>query len=151
MPSSLLRSSSSDSLLEALTIARPESVADYVAFITFLAVFCLYVSRGKAWDRPDPLHYMWFERPQLKDGIQKTTNKQTRNVAQRMEELVCNYLRRSSLTHNRCRTRSSLSSGDHNPERPRALRTGWPEIYTYALAWVPWPPTYQTTILTLSR
>ena len=51
-------------LSEMITLAKPKSFADLVAFVVFLLLSCFYLSRGKAWDRQDPLHHLWFERPQ---------------------------------------------------------------------------------------
>jgi NADPH-ferrihemoprotein reductase len=45
-----------------------------------------YLTRGSLWDKPDPYHYKWFERPQelaLSDRRRKT---ETRNIAQKLQE-----------------------------------------------------------------
>ena len=45
-----------------------------------------YLTRGSLWDKPDPYHYKWFERPQESALNGRHTRKETRNVAQKLEE-----------------------------------------------------------------
>ncbi|KEQ68143.1 hypothetical protein M436DRAFT_86636 [Aureobasidium namibiae CBS 147.97] len=44
-----------------------------------------YMSRGRLWDKPDPYHYKWFERPQEQMGG-KARAQQTRNIMEKLEE-----------------------------------------------------------------
>lgn len=74
-------------LQEISKYATPTGVADYAALAIIAGVSVGYLSRGILWDQPDPYHHLNFERPQLKNGGQAAnTNKQTRNIAQKMEE-----------------------------------------------------------------
>jgi NADPH-ferrihemoprotein reductase len=77
-------------LADIATLVRPTSYADMVTFITFLIAFCAYFARGKVWDKPDSLHHLWFEVPQLKDGFKKRiANKETTNIAEKLKQTVC--------------------------------------------------------------
>lgn len=77
-----------EALVSAVTIAKPQSFADLIALLCFLVAFLGYATRGKLWDKPDPYHHLWFERPQLKNDATHTITKATRNIAQKMEEAV---------------------------------------------------------------
>ncbi|KAI0127271.1 hypothetical protein BJ170DRAFT_732954 [Xylariales sp. AK1849] len=68
-----------------LVAANPKSATDIAAILALVAgsIGLAY----KPWDRPDPYHQLWFEKPQLKDGAQKERVKATRNIAQKLEEL----------------------------------------------------------------
>lgn len=67
--------------------ATPTGVADYAALAVIVAAGAGYFSRGILWDQPDPYYHLNFERPQLKNGGQAANvNKETRNIAQKMEE-----------------------------------------------------------------
>src|ERR1700735_341640 len=60
---------------------------DDIAILALLALGgASYLTRGSLWDKPDPYHYKWFERPQesLLDG--NAAQCQTRNIAQKLEE-----------------------------------------------------------------
>lgn len=46
-----------------------------------------YMSWGRLWDKPDPYHYKWFERPQEQLGG-KLGAQQTRNIMEKLEETV---------------------------------------------------------------
>jgi NADPH-ferrihemoprotein reductase len=72
-----------------LTLTTPTSHADIVALIVVLITSCLYLTQGKIWDRSDPLHHLWFEIPQLKDGFKKrAATKETTNIAEKLKQLV---------------------------------------------------------------
>jgi len=66
----------------------PKSSADFIILLATIIVLFGYLTRDKTWDKPDPYHHLWFERPQLKDGDTRLASKQTRNIAQRMKDLV---------------------------------------------------------------
>lgn len=73
---------------QVITISKPKSFADLVILIVTIIALFGYLARDKTWDKPDPYHHLWFERPQLKNGSKRSASKQTRNIAQRMEDLV---------------------------------------------------------------
>ncbi|KAJ5168353.1 uncharacterized protein N7482_003947 [Penicillium canariense] len=76
-------------LLQAISkYATPTGIADYTALAILLGTGATCLSRGLLWDKPDPYHHLAFEKPQLKDGglVGANANKETRNIAQRMEE-----------------------------------------------------------------
>lgn len=45
-----------------------------------------FLTRGSLWDKPDPHHYKWFERPQEAFLNGNVAQGQTRNIAQKLEE-----------------------------------------------------------------
>ena len=45
-----------------------------------------WLTRGKLWDKPDPYHHVWFERPQESTRNGGNIQKETRNIAQKLEE-----------------------------------------------------------------
>ncbi|KAJ6147241.1 hypothetical protein N7497_009223 [Penicillium chrysogenum] len=74
-------------LQELSKYTTPTGVADYAALALIGGIGATFLSRGRLWDKPDPLHHLWFERPQLKNGGQAdSANKETRNIAQKLEE-----------------------------------------------------------------
>lgn len=64
---------------------HPRSFADFVAIALIVLLSSLHFTRGIAWDRPDPHHYIYFEKPQQNEGL-SSQPKATRNVAQKLEE-----------------------------------------------------------------
>lgn len=66
--------------------AKPSSTADGVAVLLFLLSALGYLTRGRVWDKPDPHHGIWFERPQLADGASSGKVAATRDVAQKLAE-----------------------------------------------------------------
>lgn len=123
-------------LLDLFSFAKPQTLVDSIALVAFLSVLIICLSRGKVWDRPGPLHHLWFERPQLKHGVVWAAEKQTRNVAQRMEELV-NLLHDPSLHGLRLimplRIGNWSSSGVHNPGLRKLSQIDWPGMPSYDL------------------
>ena len=69
-----------------LSALQPKSIADVAAIAIFSAIALAYGLRGKAWDRKDPYHHIWFERPQKEGAVLGSTAKATRNIAQKLEE-----------------------------------------------------------------
>jgi len=78
-----------DALLKLSQLAKPTSYADVVAFGLIALGSAGYLLRGIVWDKPDPYHHVWFERPQEKDAASRNAKKETRNIAQKPEDLVC--------------------------------------------------------------
>lgn len=74
-------------LLGVSKYATPTGYADYVALALLGGLGATYLSRGRLWDKPDPLNHLLFERPQLKNnGQASTANKETRNIAHKLKE-----------------------------------------------------------------
>lgn len=71
-----------------INLGPPTGAADYAALGVFGAVSAAYLLKGKVWDRPDPYHNLWFEKPQEKDSAGNARAKETRNIAQKLEESV---------------------------------------------------------------
>ena len=75
--------------LNGLTDFARSAPADDVAVLGLALVASAgYLLKGIVWDRPDPYHYTWFERPQEKDSAARNLQKETRNIAQKLEETV---------------------------------------------------------------
>ncbi|KAF2630627.1 cytochrome P450 reductase 2 [Macroventuria anomochaeta] len=72
--------------LPAVQSAKPSSTADGVAVLLLLLSALGYLTHGRVWDRPDPHHGIWFERPQLADGASSGRVAATRDVAQKLTE-----------------------------------------------------------------
>ncbi|XPT02208.1 NADPH--hemoprotein reductase [Ascochyta lentis] len=70
----------------AVQSAKPSSTADGVAVLLFLLSALGYLTRGRVWDKPDPHHGVWFEKPQLADGASSGRVAATRDVAQKLVE-----------------------------------------------------------------
>ncbi|KAJ5659443.1 hypothetical protein N7507_005894 [Penicillium longicatenatum] len=79
---------SPETLAELQKYVTPTGIADYAALAIIAGVSAGYMSRGTFWDKPDPHYHLYFERPQLKNGGQAGvgSNKETRNIAQKLEE-----------------------------------------------------------------
>jgi NADPH-ferrihemoprotein reductase len=67
---------------------KPSGYADYAAITAFSFVFGIYLLKGKVWDRPDPYHHVWFEKPQIAYAAAKSRVRETRNISQMLEETV---------------------------------------------------------------
>ncbi|PYH95396.1 NADPH-cytochrome P450 reductase [Aspergillus ellipticus CBS 707.79] len=85
----------SPELLQDLAkVMTPTGVADYAALTLLSMAAGTYLSRGILWDQPDPYHYRWYERPQLKMGGLAGANgsKETRNIAHKLDEVDKNIV-----------------------------------------------------------
>lgn len=84
---------------QMLTAAQPKSVADIATILALVASTIGVVYRP--WDQPDPYEHLWFERPQLKKCRNNARVKATRNIAQKLDELVsmrfCDELNRQDF------------------------------------------------------
>ncbi|KAI4762072.1 cytochrome P450 reductase 1 [Aureobasidium sp. EXF-3400] len=65
---------------------KPTGYADYAAITAFSFALGTYLLKGKAWDRPDPYHHVWFEKPQIADAAVSDRVKETRDISQKLEE-----------------------------------------------------------------
>jgi hypothetical protein len=68
-------------------IIAPANYADAAALAVIATASVAYTLRKYTWDRPDPYEYIWYERPQA-NGAKGNAARVTRNIAQRLEELV---------------------------------------------------------------
>ena len=66
----------------------PATVGDTLALITMLLVAAAYFLADYTWNRPSSYRHMYYERPQEKDAATRLATRATRNIAQRLEELV---------------------------------------------------------------
>ncbi|KAF4539528.1 NADPh-cytochrome p450 reductase [Lasiodiplodia theobromae] len=75
-----------ETLKELSKAATPQSYADVAALGVIALGSAGYILRNYTWDKPDPYDYIWYERPQLKNGGALNAKKETRNIAQKLEE-----------------------------------------------------------------
>ncbi|MCJ1251128.1 hypothetical protein MMC30_008359 [Trapelia coarctata] len=73
------------SLHNLVNLARNALLDDVALLGLTVAASVGYLSKGRLWDKPDPYHYTWFERPQEKDAA-RNAKKETRDIAQKLEE-----------------------------------------------------------------
>lgn len=85
---SLPRQAYLDGIGQVLGRIGPTSYLDTLALTTVGLVSGAYVLVDQIWGKPDPHNYIFFERPQEIDGAARAANAVTRNIADRMEELV---------------------------------------------------------------
>ncbi|EXJ89604.1 hypothetical protein A1O3_02671 [Capronia epimyces CBS 606.96] len=62
------------------------SLDDLFLLAVLLLGGAAYLSNGVLWNKPDPYHYKWFERPQAAAVGLLAANTQTRDIALRLEE-----------------------------------------------------------------
>lgn len=80
-------------LAQLSKLPPPQTVADIAALTAVAIASAAYLSHGIIWDKPDPFHHVWFERPQLREGGVPSKPQATRNIAQKMKEAVSDYIR----------------------------------------------------------
>lgn len=83
--SETLKSSGID-VSQLLHHLKPTGIADYASLALISSTSAFFLSRGILWDQPDPLDYLNFERPQLKNGGPASGPQETRNIAQKLDE-----------------------------------------------------------------
>ncbi|GAP91379.2 putative NADPH-ferrihemoprotein reductase [Rosellinia necatrix] len=69
-----------------LQYSKPQSALDIASLAALGVVSATYLLKGTPWNRPDPYHNVWYERPQFKDGFQSNRPKATRNIAEKLEQ-----------------------------------------------------------------
>ncbi|KAK2608764.1 hypothetical protein QQS21_002753 [Conoideocrella luteorostrata] len=63
----------------------PRSAPDLVALIAACMVSAIYLLRGIVWDKPDPYHHVWFEKPTEKfHAAVQPSRPETRNIAEKL-------------------------------------------------------------------
>ena len=76
-----------NTVANALRAVTTTAAYDDVAVLALLALGgASYLTRGSLWDKPDPYRYKWFERPQESALNGRHLQKETRNIAQKLEE-----------------------------------------------------------------
>ncbi|KAI5248323.1 cytochrome P450 reductase 1 [Aureobasidium subglaciale] len=66
-------------------LSKNAGFEDIAAMALVGAASAAYMFKGTLWDKPDPYHYKWFERPQELMGA-RAGAQQTRNIAEKIEE-----------------------------------------------------------------
>lgn len=64
----------------------PSDLGDFTTIALLLLGAIGFVSKGKFWSKPDVYHEHWFHRPQDLTNEHGTTQKTTRDIAQKLEE-----------------------------------------------------------------
>lgn len=72
----------SDSLFTSALYAAAD---DVLGFLVTLALTIAYLSRGRLWDKKDPLHHLWFEKPQA-NLVDTGPQSKNRNIAKKLED-----------------------------------------------------------------
>lgn len=75
-------------LAEIAGVLAPQSLIDTAAITAVVLVSAAFFLREYTWDKPDPYHHLWYEKPQENSGFGPVKQGVTRNIAQRLEELV---------------------------------------------------------------
>ena len=88
MASSLLSSSVFNAIVaDALLGVSKASGYDDLALCALLVLGAAgYLAKGSIWDKPDPYHNKWFEKPQESAKNASNIRKETRNIARKLEE-----------------------------------------------------------------
>lgn len=71
-------------------LSKSAGYEDMAAMALVGAASAAYMFRGTLWDKPDPYHYKWFERPQELMGG-RAGAQQTRNIAEKIQETVSKF------------------------------------------------------------
>ena len=66
----------------------PATVGDMVALVIMASMAGAYLFPEYTWNKPSPYRHIWYERPQDQDATTRSATRATRNIAQRLEELV---------------------------------------------------------------
>ena len=75
----------------AFELLRDIPIDDVVFLGAAAAALAGYLVKGTLWNKPDPYHRTWFERPQEQDS-ERILNKETRDIAQKLEAAVSESL-----------------------------------------------------------
>ncbi len=71
-----------------LALFTPATTIDTAAVVVAISLLASYLLADYTWNRPDPYKYILFEKPQLQDGAAGLASQTTRNITQRLDELV---------------------------------------------------------------
>lgn len=72
---------------DCLIRLHPQSSFDLVVMFLLGCAAFLYLTHGLLWARPDPYHHLWFEVPQLTGIARASSQSQTRNVVDHLNQL----------------------------------------------------------------
>jgi NADPH-ferrihemoprotein reductase len=72
----------------AKEVSRGAAIDDIAVLGTLALVSAGYLTKGRLWDKPDPYRHLWYERPQDSELSGRNAKKETRNIAQKLEEAV---------------------------------------------------------------
>ena len=71
-----------------LSFLTPATAIDTAAVVVAISLLASYLLADYTWNRADPYQYILFEKPQLQDGGSRLASQTTRNISERLEELV---------------------------------------------------------------
>lgn len=72
---------------ELAKLPRSLNTDDVAALVFVIVGLAIHLLRGIVWDKPDPLHHLWFQRRQEEgEGFKQQARKKTRDVAKKLEE-----------------------------------------------------------------
>lgn len=94
----------------AFTRLAPGTIADAGAAAIAFGLCLVYVITDYTWNRPDKHGYIWYQRPQEQDAAGRAASQTTRNIAQRLDELVCYSIPiRLSVIHVRIKIKANFN------------------------------------------
>jgi hypothetical protein len=115
----------------------PLTLDDSLGLLVIAVVSIAYLSRGLLWNKKDPLHHLWFEKPQ-EDLSERGLESLNRNIATKLEESVRNSkyqpTKRSAKVFHCNRIRILSFFGDLNPAPQNVLGFDCQENYAEGLA-----------------
>lgn len=89
MATSIISSAvSSNTFTDIVKLSQSASYDDVLVLILIILGSVGYLLRGIVWDKQDPYHHVWFERPQESGASARQMKKRTRNIAEKLEEVV---------------------------------------------------------------
>lgn len=86
--STLSNTVSANTFTEIAKLSQSASYDDILVLIIIVLGSIGYLLRGIVWDKQDPYHHVWFERPQESEAGARQKKKRTRNIAEKLEEAV---------------------------------------------------------------
>ncbi len=117
------------SLADYHRLLRQLEIDDFAFLSLFLFLSVCYSLRGVVWDKPDPYHHLWFEKPQTANaGADGAT---TRDIGLKLEQSVGFQIFNMAISCRHglyanffnCRTKTWSFSGVLSLGRPRDLGT----------------------------
>lgn len=74
------------SLRVSSSSSMPSTTADVVVIFLLVASSLGYLSHGRFWDKPDPYHHIYFDRPQLTTYDTEDRESSTRDIARKLSK-----------------------------------------------------------------
>lgn len=84
----LFRAASANTLTDITKLSQRTSYDDILVLVLTVLGLIGYLLRGIVWDKQDPYHHVWFERPQESEAGARQREKKTRNIAEKLQEAV---------------------------------------------------------------